>query len=552
MKELLHILLLEDNPADAELNEHMLRRAGLEFTSQRVDTRDAFVAALDAFHPDLVLADYNLPGFDGVQALAIVREHSPDLPYIFVTGAMGEGPAVEAVRRGATDYILKDRLARLPMAVQRALDEKKTRQKRHEAEADLVKNHAQLQQLLLAANQSRRALLSVVEDLKQTETELQHANRAFATLSAVNRSLVHASSEDELLQAICQAIVKQRGYRMAWVGYVQHDEEKSIRIMARSNMETHDPNQMLLSWDKSECGMGPSGLAIHSGCTQVCQDINNDPHYQLWREAARQCGCAANIALPLADERSGVFGVLNVCADEANAFSSAEVSLLEEMAGDLAFGVRTLHIRSERDAALQQNQQQILQLQQNLEDTVRAIATMVEMRDPYTAGHQARVADLASALARKIGLPEAQVHGIHLAGMVHDLGKIRIPAEILSNPGRLNEIEFSLIKMHPRAGYDILKGINFPWPIAQIVLQHHERLDGSGYPQGLKGDEILPEARILSIADIVEAMSSHRPYRPGLGIEAALNEITHGRGTHYDPQVVDACLSLFNDGGYAF
>jgi HD-GYP domain-containing protein (c-di-GMP phosphodiesterase class II) len=222
------------------------------------------------------------------------------------------------------------------------------------------------------------------------------------------------------------------------------------------------------------------------------------------------------------------------------------------MAGDMAFGVRSLHTRRERDAALEQNRRQLAQLQGNLEDTVRAIATIVEMRDPYTAGHQAKVADLAAAIAGQMGMPGEQAHGLHLAGVLHDLGKIQIPAEILSKPGRLNDIEYSLIKAHPQAGYDILKGIDFPWPIAQMVLQHHERLDGSGYPQELKGEAILLEARILCVADVVEAISAHRPYRAGLGVDAALEEISKNRGKLYDPQVVDACLALFREKGYKF
>ena len=183
---------------------------------------------------------------------------------------------------------------------------------------------------------------------------------------------------------------------------------------------------------------------------------------------------------------------------------------------------------------------------------MRAIAAIVEMRDPYTSGHQVRVADLAMSIARQMGLPEEQVHTIHLAGVVHDLGKIQIPAEILSKPGKITEIEFSLIKIHPQAGYDILKGIDFPWPIADMVLQHHERMDGSGYPQGLKDGDILIEARILAVADVVEAISAHRPYRPGLGMEVALAEITKNRVIFYDPQAVDACVALFREQGYSF
>ena len=196
--------------------------------------------------------------------------------------------------------------------------------------------------------------------------------------------------------------------------------------------------------------------------------------------------------------------------------------------------------------------EQLAQLQESMEDTVRTIATIVEMRDPYTAGHQVRVADLARAIAAQMGLSEEEVHAIHIAGIVHDLGKIQIPAEILSKPGKINDLELSLIKTHAEAGYEILKDIHFPWPVAQMVLQHHERLDGSGYPQGLNGDQIIIGARILGVADVVEAMSSHRPYRAGLGIETALAEISAQRGSQFDPQIVDACLALFREQHYSF
>lgn len=191
------------------------------------------------------------------------------------------------------------------------------------------------------------------------------------------------------------------------------------------------------------------------------------------------------------------------------------------------------------------------ELKKNLLDFVTAIAATIEVRDPYTAGHQRRVANLATAIARELQLPEDQIEGLTLASVVHDIGKIRIPAEILSKPGRLDELEFNLIKRHSITGYEILKSINFPWPIAQVVLQHHERLDGTGYPHGLKHEEILLEARIVAVADVVEAMVSHRPYRAGLGVDAALAEITRHRGASYDAAVVDACLKLFRNQGYS-
>ena len=180
--------------------------------------------------------------------------------------------------------------------------------------------------------------------------------------------------------------------------------------------------------------------------------------------------------------------------------------------------------------------------------TIELIASVSELRDPYTAGHQKRVAELAKFMAMKMRLSPESVDAVEMASLIHDVGKIKVPAEILSKPGPLDEVEYLLVKTHPQAGYNLLKDIDFPWPVAEIVLQHHERLDGSGYPQGLKGKEILQEARIIAVADVVEAMASDRPYRKALGIEAALKEIKRGRSTLYDEEAVDACLALFEEG----
>jgi putative nucleotidyltransferase with HDIG domain len=191
-------------------------------------------------------------------------------------------------------------------------------------------------------------------------------------------------------------------------------------------------------------------------------------------------------------------------------------------------------------------------LRKTLEDTVKALSSAVELRDPYTAGHQRRVSDLSCAIAAEIGLSSELIDGIRLAGLIHDVGKIRIPEEILSWPNKLTELDFSLIKDHPQAGYEIIKKIHFPYPVARIVLQHHERIDGSGYPAGLSQDQILIEAKILAVADVVEAIASHRPYRAALGITHALNEISKNSGFLFDSSVVEACLKLFKEKGFQF
>jgi PAS domain S-box-containing protein len=182
-----------------------------------------------------------------------------------------------------------------------------------------------------------------------------------------------------------------------------------------------------------------------------------------------------------------------------------------------------------------------------MEGTVQAIAYTIETRDPYTAGHQRRVTKLACAIGEEMGLSADRIEGLRMSGELHDIGKIHVPAEILSKPGQLSEAEYNIIKTHPQVGHDILKTIEFAWPVAKIVLQHHERMDGSGYPLELKGDDILLEARILAVADVIEAMATHRPYRPALSIDEALKEIVKNKGNHYDSAVVDACLRVFKE-----
>jgi len=232
--------------------------------------------------------------------------------------------------------------------------------------------------------------------------------------------------------------------------------------------------------------------------------------------------------------RGEVIGVIAVENLRVDAYTQTNLELLSGLANVAAVAVENAHLQEG--------------LRKTLEDTIRVVGLTTEMRDPYTARHQERVTELACAIARKMRIPEQQIDGIHAAGLLHDIGKIAVPAEILTKPTKLTDVEFALIKTHPQVAYDILKGIKFPWPLAKIVLQHHERLDGSGYPNGLKGNEILLEARILAVADVVEAISSHRPYRPALGVDAALDEIKKGKGRLYNPAAVDACLALFEKG----
>ncbi len=244
----------------------------------------------------------------------------------------------------------------------------------------------------------------------------------------------------------------------------------------------------------------------------------------------------------------------------ANAFLSKpidEVELISQVKVALRIKEAEDALRTERDSLkrmVEKRTEMLLQtterLRRSLAGTVQAISMAVEVKDPYTSGHQRRTADLARAIAGEMGFSEDRTDFVRTVSTVHDIGKISVPAEILSKPTKLTHIEFSLIKTHSQSGYDILKDIEFPWPVAEVILQHHERMNGSGYPNGLKGEAILLEARILAVADVVEAIASYRPYRPALGIDVALEEIKKNRGILYDAGVTDACLRLFGKGAF--
>lgn len=216
-----------------------------------------------------------------------------------------------------------------------------------------------------------------------------------------------------------------------------------------------------------------------------------------------------------------------------------------EWEGKRAF-LATLRDITKRKKAEEDLQNSNEKLRRLMEETVNGLISAIEMRDPYTAGHQRRVAELASAIGNEMNLDMDKLDGLRIAALIHDIGKIHVPSEILSKPGKLTDIEFTIMESHAQAGYDVLKSIDFPWPIAKTVLQHHEKLNGSSYPNGLFGEEIILEARILCVADVVEAMSSHRPYRPALGLDKAIEEITNNRGILYDPLIVDACVEVIN------
>lgn len=453
----LRVLILEDLETDADLMLLELRQAGFDPIWSRVDDELEFLSHL---RPDLdvILADFNLPQFDALDALNHMKQRELDVPFIVVTAVLDDEVAVDCMRAGATDYLLKDRLARLGPAVVRAVEERRAREERR-----------QTQESLKASEERFRSVA-------ETASDAILVIDAGATIVLWNKGAEHLygyTAAEAVGMDLAQVIPERHRKRQ--------QEALGMAVV---------PEPMLPP--------APfEGLAL----TKDGREIPVDVSYARW--------------------------------------SNNEQVFITAMLRDI----------TERKTNERRLRQSFEQVQKTLNGVIKALGLTVEMRDPYTAGHQQRVAAIAVSIAREMALDQERCRSLGLAASVHDLGKITVPSEILIKPGRLSEIEMTLMRAHSQAGSDILRPIEFPWPTADIILQHHERLDGSGYPLGLWGEEILLEARIIGVADVIEAMSSHRPYRPALGVELAIEEVRNSRGTRYDPAVVDACLRILAQKG---
>ncbi len=449
MSNKIKILFVEDLPSDVEIARRVLKRENINFVDQVVDNEVDYRKAITEFLPDIVISDYSMPSFDGMSALKILMSAGKNIPFIMLTGSMNEETAVECMKAGADDYVIKEHMHRLPLAVREALRHNQIRIEKEEIADALRKSEERFR---VAINKSPIIVWSQDKDLRYTW--IYNPNPGFDAEEVIGKT------DEEMLPA-----------------------EEAARL-------TEIKKEVLASREGSR--------------EEVRTTIQGKPfYYQLVTE-------------PLMDEKGQIVGV-----------TCASIDITE---------LRTYQTR----------------LQKTIDGAIDTIARISEIRDPYTAGHQVRVTQLAIGIAREIGLTEEKIESIRIASLVHDIGKIGIPSEILTKPGKLNDIEYSLIKNHPQIGYDILKDIDFSYPIARIVLQHHERLDGSGYPGGLKGEDILFEAKIIAVADVVEAMSSYRPYRAALGIDAALEEITNNKGILYKSEIVDVCVKLFREKEFKF
>ena len=572
----LRILIVEDQEDDALLMIRTLQKGGYEPVFERVETAAALRTALTDQPWDLVLCDYSLPQFTGLEALAIFRERGHDIPFILVSGEIGEEAAVAALKNGANDYVMKDRLHRLLPALERELREAVSRRERARAAAALRASEEALT-TIFQNSPVAMAIATIDEGL------LLDMNDAYLRLTGYGREelightalelglWIDSGDRDRIVAEVTQHR-RVQGYPLllcvkgGGIVHLLFSAEKvniggtpcllssaidiSERLRAEEKYRSLFENSPAGIYQLTEQGkMVTANRALahmlgYATPEELIKDVTDAAHQLYVRPEDRD-----NL-LEAIDKRGQVTGYELQWRrrDGREIWLSANVRPIRSDTGAILLYETIAEDITARRQAEKAQRESVERLRKTLEATIMAMASVVETRDPYTAGHQRRTANLSAAIAGLMGMEAARIEGLRMAGLIHDLGKIAVPAEILSRPTKLTATEFALIKVHSQAGYDILKEIEFPWPIARMILEHHERLDGSGYPQGLKGKEvILPEARIIAVADVVESMAFHRPYRPALGIDAALQEIDQNGGRLYDPEVVAACIRLFRD-----
>lgn len=574
----LRVLIVEDVEDDALLVIRELVKNGYQPDYWRVEKAAEMKKALSEKTWDIILCDYKLPKFSALKAIELLKETGRDIPLIVISGTIGEETAVECMKAGAHDYFMKGKLSRLAPAIERELKEAAIRRKQKQTEAALLESEEKYR---LVVENAQEAII-ITQDLKVVFTnsaavdQIGYPEEIF--LSHPFTDFIHPADRNIVVD---NHLKRLKGEKIPPV--------QSFRIIRKDgDIRWVNLNAAIISWrgkpavlnflsditeqKKAEETLrqseekyrlifehSPIGLLYFdkNGVIVACND-----NFVKIIGSSREALIGLNM-LKLPDKgvvstvRQALGGSPGLYEDMYHSVTAPKITPVRALftpmnaeGGLVQGGVGIIEDVTERKAIENERKISLEKSRKALSATVGAMATMVETRDPYTAGHQQRVAHLAQAIAAEMNLAEEQIEGIHMAGTIHDIGKISVPAEILTKPGKLTELEYSLVKTHPRAGYDILKDIEFPWPLAKAVLQHHERMDGSGYPEGLKGEAILPEARILAVADVVEAIASHRPYRPARGIEAAIEEIYKNRLILYDSNVVDACIKLFREKGY--
>jgi len=588
MSERLRVLVIEDNQGDADLIREALPETGpVGFHIEAVSRLSEALTRLKSGGIDIIVLDLGLPDSQGLETFHRLREATSQIPVIILTGTDNQGMAITAVREGAQDYLVKGQIGggQLTRTMRYAVERKKTEDELRQMNAFLnsvVENIPNMIFLKDAENlrfvrfnragedllgysrndllgkndydffpkeqadfftEKDRDVLCGKEVVDIPEESLQTRNKGNRILHTKKVPIMNEKGDPKYLLGISEDITEQKRSEEALI--ISEARFRSIIDVSPVSMALNDEQQHITF-------LNPAFIQTFGYTQEDIPSLANwwtnaypDLEYRQWVADTWQA------ELEHAKRTGTAFSPMELtvrCKNGTSKTVLASAASISKSFGDNHLVV--LYDITERKKAEEDLKETLESLRKAVGTTIQVMVTAVETRDPYTAGHQLRVADLAGAIATEMGLSKATIEAIRMASPIHDIGKLSIPAEILSKPTKLPEIEFALIKEHARQGYEMLKDVASPWPLAEIVYQHHERMDGSGYPRNLKGEEILMEARILAVADVVESMASHRPYRPALGLDVALEEIENNKGTLYDADVVDACLRLFREKGF--
>jgi PAS domain S-box-containing protein/putative nucleotidyltransferase with HDIG domain len=567
--KLIKVLLIEDNPQDVRLIWEMLSKAqDRRFELECVDQLSSGLVRLAANDIGVVLLDLDLPDSQGLDAFSKAYAQAPCVPIVVMSNRTDEEMAIKTVQEGAQDYLVKDKITSdlLVRAIRYAIERKRAEEALRGQALIFDNIHdsiimTDLMGNIMRWNPAAERMFGYYRDEVFCKTLDVLATRIVDGQLRAGRWAGEMNfTRKDGTEVICETSViplcDERGTITAVCGVshdiTKHKEAEEALRKSEQQLRLITDRVTDVIWSMDLVGnftfITPSaervvGYSVEEMLSLNLKQIITPESYKMTIDSLREL-------LKVGKREPVTMELEQVCKDGAKKWCEVTASLSLDQNNHPTGIIGVTRDITERKRAEEALQKTYHQLRESLITTVNTLASTVEMRDPYTAGHQRRVTLLACAIAEEMGLPEEQFDGLRLAGLVHDIGKITVPAEILNKPGRISEIEFNIIKTHPQAGYNLLKEIAFPWPVARIVLQHHERLDGSGYPQGLKDGGITMEAKILAVADVVEAMASHRPYRSALGIEAALHEITMNKGILYDSNVSDLCVRLFTEEGF--
>lgn len=381
-----------------------------------------------------------------------------------------------------------------------------------------------------------------VDGLKQTQRQLERANRALTVLVATYNAVVTSRSEKELFDTLVGSLAKSQEYVLVWIGEAEEAQKRIVPVSAAGPSKAF-LDAATIRWDDGGYGTGPSGSCIRTGEPSIIEDVREDVRAENWLQILDEFNIRSAVSIPIFTDGKAKYVLQLDCAEPA-AFSANDIETYELISRNLSLAVSSMDLYFRFEQSESARLQIASRLERALYGTIKSLTKVVEKRDPYTAGHQQRVAELSVAFGTEMGLSKERLEGIYIGASIHDIGKIGVPTEILSKPGRLDDEEIALIRRHASIGDDIVRDIDFGWPVGQIVHEHHERWDGSGYPSGLKGEEISVEARIVAVADVVESMGTNRPYRPAIPWAKVLEEIEDGSGSRYEPKVVDAALRV--------